>query len=155
MQDNFRISLESPQCGWISVGLLFGDEIQARFAAWHEPFHPLEDLLRHVAAAACGAAGESVVQWNCAPEQYDWEIASDGIAARLRVVRYADARRESGSVIFTHTLTPQHLGRLLCDEARELQARAGRDQFTENWRRPFPDEQLRHLDAACAVAGEV
>ena len=143
--NNFRISLESPQCGWMAVGLLQGDEVTARCAAWHAPFTPLEDLIEGVAALADGSRSEAVVRWNCEPEQYDWHFRAAGPHTQIRVLRYADARRLDPQEIFAQQLPTAQLAQQLLAEVRELRNRAERDVFVSNWQRPFPDAALERL----------
>jgi hypothetical protein len=149
-KEQFHISLESPQCGFMALAV-WGGGAEVRYGAAHAPYDSLGDLLRGVAALREGAE-TLTVKWNTEPEEYDWHLRKCGEAVELKIVRYPDHRRAAGesSEIFAYKVPLPELCRVVEAEVRELQARAERDVFESNWRRPFPVAELSALAAAQA-----
>jgi hypothetical protein len=144
-KQQFHISLESPQCGFMALAV-WGGGAEVRYGAAHAPYDSLGDLLRGVAALREGAESLAV-KWNTEPEEYDWLISRQGEAVELKIVRYPDHRRaaDESSEIFAYRVPLEEFCRAVEAEARELQARSERDVFESNWRRPFPKQELAAL----------
>ena len=150
--ENFHISLESPQCGFMALSVSAGEGF-VRYGAAHQPFDSLGDLLRGVTALLQGEAALTI-QWNAEPEQYDWHLRHDSEQVALQIIYYPDQRRapEEAGEVFVCSVPLKELARDLESEARELQERAERDVFPGNWRREFPAAELAQL--AAALQGE-
>lgn len=146
-KQQFHISLESPQCGWMALSVTGGDNFVC-YGASCTPFDSLGDLLRGVTALLNGQ-DSLTVNWNAEPEQYDWHLQKDGEQIVLRIVYYSDSRRDTAEAreVFVYSLLLKELAHDVEAEVRELQARAERDVFESNWRRPFPAAELEQLSA--------
>lgn len=130
-----------------------GGDGSARYGAAHQPFDSLGDLLRGV-TALLNDQDALTVQWNAEPEQYDWQLQKEGGEVALRIIYYPDQHRapEEAQEVFAYRLPLNDLAGDLEAEVRELQARAERDVFESNWRRPFPAKELAQLTAALQAA---
>jgi len=148
MSEQLRVSLESPQSGWMSVRLLAeGGQFLAAFG--HAPYDSLRDLVVVLSSLAAGGAG-GAVRWNAEPSEYDFVFTAAGEGAGLRVLRYPDHRREpaSAQTAFEHTGARAALCLAFWRELRSLRERAATDAFEQNWRRPFPEREYQQLSAA-------
>jgi hypothetical protein len=151
MSEELRVSMESPQSGWMSVRLLAGG---GRFLAVvrHAPYDSLRDLTETLAALAAGGGG-GVVRWNAEPEEYDFVFAAEGAGAGLRVHRYPDHRREEAcvSTVFDYAGARRELCLAFWRELQSLRERAETDVFGQNWRRAFPESEFQKLSSSLNI----
>lgn len=151
----FQVSLESPQCGFMSMSLTdtrTGRKI--RMGAACEPHDSLRDLIAALIALIDGT-DERVVRWNCEPEQYDFHLTNDNdgdaqqsnAQINLRVVRFPDGRRanETREEVFAVRDDRLSICQEFWRELRTLKRRSDTDVFRQNWRREFPDAELSEL----------
>lgn len=146
MSQALKVSIESPQSGFVSVRLeAEGQRLVAAFSC--EPYDSLRDLADSLAALLAGA-DSALVRWNAEPDEYDFRVASRGPSADFKVVRYANHRRRNGRVVFSADCTRLELCRAFWRELRELRRRSDTDCFAQNWRHTFPEDELRRLTTA-------
>ena len=140
------MSFESPQSGWMSVGLRAGGA-RLVLGASHAPYDSLRELIEALSALLAGGDVRRVARWNCEPEEYDFELSATGDRAELAVTRHATrARRaDDAQTVFTHAAERLRLVLPFWRELRELRRRRAEDDFEKNWRRPFPERELREL----------
>lgn len=143
MGEEFHVSFESPQCGWMSVSLE-GRGSRLVTSVAHAPYDSFGELLDALASLLEGAQS-AVVRWNREPEELDFRFEARGEAVSFEVVRYADHRREAGTTVFAARLTRGELCGAFWRELRGLRRRRETDEFEQNWRRPFPHGGLRRL----------
>lgn len=147
MSENFKVSIESPQSGFMSVSLA-GDGRRFVTAFAHAPYDSLRDLLGGLTALLSGGGEKFLVRWNCEPEEYDFEFAArrgDDAPVDFRVVRYPDHRRRAGEAVFKLSCPRLDFCHEFWRELRELRRRSETDVFEQNWRREFPHEELRRF----------
>ena len=153
MPEEFTVSFESPQSGWMSVRLRAGESEFVTVVSY-TPYDSLRELLAGLAALAENRH-HSTIRWNAEPEEFDFEFAArDGGAGSLRVVRYPDHARAGGEEVFSYGGPLRDLCLPFLVELRDLRERGETDGFEFNWRRHFPADELRRLDAALAARGE-
>lgn len=146
MRQKFKVSIESPQSGFVSMSLeAAGQRFVSSFAC--RPYDSLRDLAESLAALLSGA-DTALVKWNVEPEEYDFRVSARGEAVEFKVVRYPDHRRRGGRAVFALDCTRLEFCRPFWRELRELRRRSETDAFAQNWRREFPEEQLRRLTKA-------
>lgn len=146
MGQKFKVSIESPQSGFVSLSLEApGRRVVSAFAS--RPYDSLRDLAAALAALLSGAGG-ALVKWNAEPEEYDFRFEARGEAVEFEVVRYAGHGRRGGRTVFALACTRLELCQPFWRELRELRRRSDRDEFEQNWRHPFPEEELRRLTKA-------
>ena len=79
MEEEFEVSFNSPQCGWMSIGLKgkFGEFRTTTAYAPHT--NALGELMDALAAMASSEQGEfsHILKWNRDPEEYDFVLRRD------------------------------------------------------------------------------
>ena len=144
MTRTLKVSLESPQSGWMSLGLSDGEQNLA-FVAAHKPYDSVRDLIEGLSALLAGA-GDVTVKWNAEPEGYDLHLSCDGVQVELEVVRYPDRRpARAGRSVFTARGAALDVILPIWRALRDLRRRVSDDEFAKNWRREFPEAELRRL----------
>ena len=145
-EEGLRASFESPQSGWMSVGLRAGGA-RLVLGASHAPYDSLRELIEALSALLAGGDARRVARWNCEPEEYDFELSAAGDRARLVVTRHTGPTRRADDArpVFAHAAERLQLVLPFWRELRELRRRTTEDDFEKNWRRPFPERELREL----------
>lgn len=148
MNQRFHVSIESPQSGWVSLSLKAGDR-EFVDAMSHQPYDSLNDLIRGLTALV-GDRRPFTVRWNREPEEYDFRVEAAGDEVDLRVVRYQNHRRLKGQSREVFALrAPLHDFVIpFWKELRQLRRRSETDVYEQNWRRPFPHDELREFNRA-------
>jgi len=147
MKETLEVSFESPQSGFMSLRLRAGGARLVLGAAC-APYDSLRELIEALSALLSdGDAPRAVARWNCEPEEYDFELAAAGEGASLTVTRHPrHARRpEEARQVFAHAAPRLALVLPFWRELRELRRRGAEDVFEQNWRRRFPESELREL----------
>lgn len=145
MDQSLRVSLESPQHGFMSLRLSHAGKSFVVVVS-HEPYDSLRDLIAALSASLKGD-GRRVVRWNGEPEEFDFRLEAVGARLRLDVVRYPDHRRleETADVVFSFQGSKSKACRAFWEELRDLQSRTAQDEFDRQWRRAFPESELKKL----------
>jgi hypothetical protein len=145
MNQKLKVSLESPQHGFMSLRLSTDEESFVAVVA-HEPYDSLRDLIKALCAALDGD-GETIIKWNSEPEEFDFRLAARDESVNLDIVRYPDHRRlaESASTVFAFRAERLAACWPFWKELRDLQRRTARDEFNRQWRREFPEGEMQEL----------
>ncbi|HLL76582.1 MAG TPA: hypothetical protein VK421_15115, partial [Pyrinomonadaceae bacterium] len=132
--------------GYMSVGLRAGAREFAA-AVSCRPRDSLLELITDLTKLARGEMASATVRWNCEPDELDFRFRSDGGRLRLMVVHYATHRRvePSGETVFEAEGTRAEILGAFRAALEELRADAEVDVFESNWRRKFPERQLREF----------
>lgn len=146
MRENFSVSFESPQSGWMSVRLRAGAR-QFVSVVSHAPADSLRELLGGLAALA-ESRRPFTVRWNAEPEEFDFVFAASGVRASLRVVRLPSRAADEGGEVFAFEGPLGEVCAPFLRELSDLRVRGETDGFEFNWRRLFPAEELLRLRAA-------
>lgn len=145
MTSKLRVSFNSPQSGFMSIGLKAGN---ANFvtAVAHSPYDSLKDLIKAL-SAFLGGASDVTVKWNREPDEYDFELHRRGDEAALNVVRYPNHRRlkKKRETVFSYTAPLVNVCESFWEALNELHNDKEIDEFDKNWRREFPEEEMREL----------
>jgi hypothetical protein len=145
MSQKFRVSFNSPQSGWMSIGLKAGQESFVT-AVSHAPYDSLRDLILALGKLLQGKTSITV-KWNREPEEYDFKLQCNGTSAQLDVIRYPDHRRlkSKSETVFSHHASALDLCLPFWKALRELHRDINVDEFDKNWRREFPEEEMQEL----------
>ncbi|HEY0545802.1 MAG TPA: hypothetical protein VGC91_10530 [Pyrinomonadaceae bacterium] len=146
MKPPLRVSFNSPQSGFMSIGLKAGERAFV-IAVSHTPYDSLADLIKALTALLEGEKSLTV-KWNREPEEYDFELLRDEDQTRLSVTRYPNHRRlkSKSEQVFSHTAaTPLDICEPFWRALRELHRDINVDEFDKNWRREFPETEMQEL----------
>jgi hypothetical protein len=145
MKQQLRVSLESPQHGFMSLRLSCGEQSFVAVVS-HEPYDSLRDLIVALSGALSGD-GEAIVKWNSEPEEYDFKLAARGDSVQIDVIRYTEHRRlaEGSGNVFTFRGSRLDGCLPFWKELRGLHRRAVQDEFERQWRREFPEKEMQEL----------
>lgn len=146
MSQPFRVSMESPQSGWMSLSLKAGEESLLMVAAY-APYDSLRDLIEGLSALLAGSEG-ATVRWNCEPEEFDFRMtARGGDGVEFKAIRYTDHRRrqKDSRTVFALRGSKIEVSLPFWKALRDLQRRVSTDVFASNWKREFPQRELQQL----------
>ncbi|MCA1626516.1 MAG: hypothetical protein LC742_00920 [Acidobacteria bacterium] len=145
MSQKFRVSFNSPQSGFMSVGLRAGEQ-EFVAAVAHKPYDSLRDLLAALTALLT-SGGEQTVKWNCEPDELDFNLTADDERVRLEVVHYLSHRRSrrTSQQVFTVAGMKLDICGAFWKALRELHRDIETDDFVGNWRREFPETEMQEL----------
>lgn len=148
-----RVTFNSPQSGFMSVGLRAGAS-EFAVAVSCSPRDSLLELLSALTRLARGETSSAAVRWNCEPDELDFRFESGGGGLSLAVVHYATHRRDepSSQTVFAAEGARAEIFGVFRAALEELRADAEVDVFESNWRRKFPHEQLREFGGAVEAA---
>jgi hypothetical protein len=145
MKPGLKVSFNSPQSGYMSIGLKAG---KANFvtAVAHEPYNSLRDLILAI-SSFLGGEDNVTVKWNREPEEYDFELRRNGNDAEFNIIRYPNHRRQmkKRELVFSHKGTVVNICGSFWTALGELYKDKEVDEFDKNWRREFPEEEMGEL----------
>ena len=145
MNQKLRVSLESPQHGFMSLRLSSG---KASFVAVvsHAPYDSLRDLIEALCNVLAGDH-EAIVKWNSEPEEYDFKLEALGDSVQLDIIHYPDHRRLAANSSNVFSFRGSRLDACLpfWKELRGLHRRIIQDEFDRQWRREFPEGEMQEL----------
>ena len=151
-QNGLRVSMESPQSGWMAMSLQAGEQNLALCVS-HAPCDSLLDLMNALSIVLT-SGGESSVRWNCEPDEYDFKFTLRDDKVQLAVSHFPGHARKKidGQVVFSL----QDSALLIClpfwTALRDLRRRVEVNEFTRHWRREFPYEAMQRLTRAVKAA---
>ncbi len=152
MTKDLEISFNSPQCGWMSVG--FSDAVnEFHTTTAHAPHRTaLADLLNILTALLRGEVKESLLQWNRAPEEFDFRFVRNNGDLLLEIYQYPTEDRENAEreLVFSHTGSIYEICREFGETFERLYADRDTDEFEFNWRQPFPYAEYEQFKTVSA-----
>jgi hypothetical protein len=145
MNQPLQVSFNSPQSGFMSMGLQAGRTSFVTAVA-HSPYDSLRDLINALTAMLNGE-NSVMVKWNREPEEYDFELLRNGNDAELNIIRYPNHQRQTKKreVVFSHKATVANICESFWIALNELHSDKDVDEFDKNWRREFPEVEMREL----------
>jgi hypothetical protein len=145
MNQKLRVSLESPQHGFMSLRLSSGKESFVAVVS-HAPYDSLRDLIEAL-SNMLAEDGEVIVKWNSEPEEYDFKLAARADSVKLDIIRYPDHRRLAAETSTVFSFLGSKLDACLSfwKELRGLHRRIAQDEFDRQWRREFPEREMQEL----------
>ncbi|MFN2411491.1 MAG: hypothetical protein ABR535_00330 [Pyrinomonadaceae bacterium] len=143
MAGKLEVSFNSPQCGWMSIGLSDGvSEFNTTTA--HAPHQAaLPELLRTLTELleSTTSKSEYFLKWSRDPEEFDFRFVRDGYGEGLfEVYQYPTDEREASEreLVFSHTGAVRDICEAFAETFERLYEDRETDEFDFNWRQPFP-----------------
>lgn len=152
MSKQFKVSFNSPQCGFMSIGFDDG-ETEFHTTTAHAPHETaLPDLLETLADLLDENSDglEFLVRWNRDPEEFDFWLKRIGDEARLEIWQYPSEKRalDKREKVFVYTGNVLQFCRAFHKTFAQMRQDADADAFEQNWRQPFPEESFEKFDKA-------
>jgi hypothetical protein len=142
MANDLKVSFNSPQCGWMSVGFenAAGEFHTTTAHAPHRNALPglinsLADLLDETSDGQ-----ETLVQWNRDPEEFDFWLSRKNGRIKIEIWQYATGRRLGAEreTVFRHEGDALEVARAFYETFEQMYRDRDTDDFEQNWRQPFP-----------------
>lgn len=154
-EKRFEVTFNSPQCGWMSIGLK-GDSGEFLTTTAYAPHTNALGELMDALAELVGASDEDfrhVLKWNRDPEEYDFELNRQGGEAFIKVYEYptGDRREDERELVFSHSGDPHAAAAAFFETFRQLYEERGVDDFKENWHQEFPLASFERLKTRLAA----
>ncbi len=148
MSEKLRVVFNSPQCGWMSFELSAGAE-----RLTHAVSSALPDALRELMDALTTLLSEdteATLKWTLDPDELDFNLSAHGAQAALAVDWYQDRRRgaNTGERVFSFQGSRLDVCRPFWRALKGIREDIEVDDFARNWRRPFPEAEMRRLSEA-------
>jgi hypothetical protein len=145
MSQKLRVSLESPQHGFMSLRLSSGKESFVTVVSY-TPYDSLRDLIDGL----CGVLDsdyDAIIKWNGEPEEFDFKLVARDDSVQFDIIRYPDHRRSYNlaSTVFSFRGSKMDACLPFWKELRDLHSRAIQDEFNRQWRREFPEREMQEL----------
>jgi hypothetical protein len=151
MNMRIRIKFATVLHGWMPIGIYLDSE-SLNFIASYTPRDAISELARSLLCFLT-TNGTYIVTFREGPAQYDFSFTREGERGKFKVIRYSDYwgpdyKREpatgeeliSVSEGFINIALPFWRG------LRELKSRVEREGYEEQWRWPFPHNEVEQLD---------
>lgn len=145
MSENFFVSFNSPQCGYMSVELREGDK-EFVTAMRYKPYNSLSDWMNAL-SSLIESESAFTVKWNAEPEEFDFNVERKGNEILLSIVRYQDHRRldEGKEIVFAFQSSVKDFCLPFWETLEQMRGDIETDEFDKNWRREFPEKEFEVL----------
>lgn len=144
MSEKLFVSFNSPQCGYMSIGLKANGK-EFTTAMRHKPYNSLTDWLKTL-SALIENEGAFTVKWNAEPEEFDFNVERKGNDVSLNVIRYQDHRRQDeGETVFEFQGNVKNFCLSFWETLENMRRDIETDEFDRNWRREFPQKEFEAL----------
>ena len=118
-------------------------------AASFAPYDSLRDLIEGLTALLNGSES-FIVKWNCEPDEFDFKVKAKDERVAFEVIHYTNHRRSAKASRIVFALRSSKLEFCLpfWRALRDLRRNIATDEYDRNWRRPFPQKEMRQLTEA-------
>jgi hypothetical protein len=157
MAENFEVSFNSPQCGWMSVGFR-NNENEFHSTTAHTPFsNALQEILKVLSSflESKNERDESKVEWSRNPEAFDLFFRQNKGIVAFQVVQYptVEHKGEEGEIVFSHNGNLKEFCRKFEETFTQLYKDRETDEFEMNWKQPFPFEDFEKFSKSLNSTG--
>jgi hypothetical protein len=158
MSDKLKVSFNSPQCGWMSVG--FEDATnEFHTTTAHAPHkEALSNLLNSLAhlLSENSSGQEFLIHWNRDPEEFDFWLKGENGNIKLEIWLYATGHRneEEREIVFRHEGGAFDVCTAFLQTFEHMYEDRDTDEFEQNWRQPFPEQAFERFKKAFETAAK-
>jgi ASC-1-like (ASCH) protein len=149
MAGKLKVSFNSPQCGWMSIGFE-NEQTEFHTTTAHAPHNDalpdlmnvLTDLLDENAEGQ-----ETLVQWNRDPEEFDFWLRRSQGKIKIEIWQYPTGRRLNAKreIVFRHESDAREVATAFYETFEQMYEDRETDEFEQNWRQPFPFEAFERF----------
>ena len=157
MKHKLKVSFNSPQCGWMSIGFSDGKS-EFHTTTAHTPHEKaLPELLQILSSLLDenSSTDEYVLHWNRDPEAFDFRFVKSGDSLLLEIYQFPTEERESHErdLVYSHRGNVKDVCASFYATFAQLYADRDTDEFEFNWRQPFPFEEFRNFESKLNETG--
>ena len=142
MSGKLKVSFNSPQCGWMSIGF---EDANGEFhtTTAHAPHR---DALSNLLEALTELLDENseglelLVQWNRDPEEFDFWLRRENGKIKIEIWQYPTGRRINAQreTVFRHEGDAIEVCTAFYETFEQMYEDRETDEFEQNWRQAFP-----------------
>ena len=149
MPEKLKVSFNSPQCGWMSIGFADGGQ-EFHTTTAHTPHETALPELMNVLSVLLDDASQTnfVIRWNRTPEEFDFLLNRNGERVRLEIWQYPTENRTTGERVFAHEGAIFDVCAAFYETFAQMYEDREIDEFEQNWRQPFPFEAFERFTEA-------
>jgi hypothetical protein len=151
MPDDFEVSFNSPQCGWMSIGFAAGGR-EFHTTTAHAPHEKalaeLLDVLTDLLDAGKPALTH-ILRWNRDPEEFDFLFHKNGEKVRIEIIQYPTEERDAAEKenVFSCEGDAREIASAFYETFTQLYEDRHTDEFESNWRQPFPAVEFEKFES--------
>lgn len=150
MSEKFFVSFNSPQCGWMSIGLAGGGREFHTTTAYTPHANALTEILDGLTSllAAETLRDEFTIHWSRNPEAFDFYFRREGQTVYLEISQFPtfarpEAERET---VFAYEGDILEVCEAFHQTFSHLRDDIETDEFEQNWRQPFPQRAFEKFN---------
>ena len=148
MENNFEVSFNSPQCGWMSIGFK-DDENEFHSTTAYAPHERALPELLHILTRLLGQEDfRETLLWNRNPEEFDFVFTKKGDEAFLEIYQYPTEERLEKEIVFAHAGDCLQVAESFFETIVQLYESRETDEFHSNWHQPFPYAEFEKFENA-------
>lgn len=140
--EQFAVSFNSPQCGWMSIGFKGGSMEFYTTTASAPHANALTEILDGLSLLieSDAPSDEFVIMWSRNPEAFDFAFKRNGGKVKIEIFQYPSFSREESerNLVFAHEGDRLEICAAFYQTFAHLRADIETDVFEQNWRQPFP-----------------
>ena len=142
MAGKLKVSFNSPQCGWMSIGFE-NEKSEFHTTTAHTPHRDaLPNLMKALTDLLDDGSEnqETLVQWNRDPEEFDFWVRRAKGKIRIEIWQYPTGRRLNAErkIVFRHEGDAREVAAAFYETFEQMYEDRDTDEFEQNWRQPFP-----------------
>ncbi len=147
MENNFEVSFNSPQCGWMSIGFK-NEKNEFNSTTAHAPHErALQEILRILFRLLGDEDFSETLRWNRDPEEFDFNFNKKGNQVSFAIYQYPTEERLNNEEeqVFVHDGKIAEFCQAFDETFTQLYEARETDEFQANWRQPFPHEEFNNF----------
>lgn len=159
MTNDFFVSFNSPQCGFMSIGFEGGGQ-EFHTTTAHAPHESALSILLATLADLLDEKSdglEFLVQWNRDPEEFDFWLQRLNSEVKFEIWQYPSGRRLNAErrKVFVYTGNLLQFCNAFYKTFEQMDKDKDTDAFEQNWRQPFPEKEFKNFKQAFQKANSV
>ena len=156
MAEEFFVSFNSPQCGWMSIGFEGGGAEFHTTTAYTPHANALTEIMDGLRSLLESPAEKDdfVILWSRNPEAFDFHFKRDGKNVRLEIFQFPSFSRPETEreKVFEFEGDALEICRAFYETFAQMYEDRNTDEFEQNWRQPFPQEAFERFNQSLQKA---
>lgn len=152
MHGKLKVSFNSPQCGWMSIGFADGTNEFHTTTAYTPHANALPELMDGLRSLLENQTktDEFIILWSRNPEAFDFHFRRTGETVKLEIFQFPSFARPEPerALVFAHESEIVAVCESFGETFKQIYADRLTDEFEQNWRSPFPHEAYERFAAA-------